>query len=414
MRMCIGRTVWLGALLLGACQPRSCSERIVAARAVTNADIALQNLSAQIDELERAHDRSPEALQFTTTLVGLLQTRAQYQGRLSDYDRALALAEGANASLPRNAGALLLRAGVRSSLHQFSEALSDLDRAISLGAEADASAELRASILQAQGHLPEALALWRKLESSSSDIHTLGLLAVAEGESGNPSEAQRLFSAAVQRYRDVSPFPLAWIEFQQGLMWERAGELAKAQSRYESARVYLPQYAPATGHLASLLALRGENDKAVELLLPLAKGCEDPEYAGQLAVVLVQLGDLKQASRHQLALRQRYDDLAQRHPEAFADHAARFWLGENPGKALAYARQNLENRKTPDAFDLAISAALAASEKALACELADEALGLPRPPPRIHVLAGRAFAACGLADRAEQERSAAFGPRPVR
>ena len=103
----------LAALILSACHSRK--ERLT-----TDPKIALQNLDGQIEELEKAHARSPEALQFTGTLVGLLATRAQYLGRLSDYDRALALAEEALHRAPDNESALLMRAGARSSLHRFS------------------------------------------------------------------------------------------------------------------------------------------------------------------------------------------------------------------------------------------------------------------------------------------------------
>jgi len=400
----------LAALILSACQTQFRSEAGAAARKerlTTDPKIALQNLDGQIEELEKAHARSPEALQFTGTLVGLLATRAQYLGRLSDYDRALALAEEAIHRAPGNASALLMRAGARSSLHLFSDAMTDIDQATATGAEPETIAPLRASIFQAQGHLREALAIWRKLGSSDSDIRTLGSLAVAEGEAGNRAEALRLFSAAVQHYRDVSPFPIAWIELQEGMMWERDGELAKAQSHYEAARRYVPQYAPATEHLASVLMGQGEHRKAAALLRPVADSCEDPELAVLLATTLVQLGDLKEGARYELAARERYEALVHRHPEAFGDHAARLWLTENPAKAFALARQNLANRRTPDAFELTISAALAAGEQTAACELADEALALDKPAPRIHQLAMRAFDACGQPDRADQERIAA-------
>jgi hypothetical protein len=53
------------------------------------------------------------------------------------------------------------------------------------------------------------------------------------------------------------------------------------------------------------------------------------------------------------------------HPEAFADHAAEFWLaaGANPDKALRWARLNVEIRKTPRAYDL-LARAIGANEVA--------------------------------------------------
>jgi len=395
----LGRMICLAALILSSSQACLSKRGTVERREkpATDSRLAVGNLDAQIQEHEKAHARTPERLQFIATLVGFLETRAQYSGRLSDYDRALELAQEAVERAPEDGSSFVLRARVRSALHQFSAALADLNRASELGAD-ELAEPLRTAIMQAQGRLPEALERWRTLARSSPQISIQGSLAVAEGESGNRVEAEQLFSVAIRSYRDVSPFPLAWIEFQQGLMWERAAELGKARIHYESARRYLPQYAPATGHLAMLLSLRGDAAKAAELLRPLADLSEDPEYAAQLATVLVQLGDFKGAARFRDSAAERYDLLLGRHPEAFADHAARFWLGIDPKKALGLATENLANRKTQDAFDLAISAALAAKDSSAACELAEGATRLPRPAPRIDFLVRRAFQSCGHPD----------------
>ena len=57
----------------------------------------------------------------------------------------------------------------------------------------------------------------------------------------------------------------------------------------------------------------------------------------------------------------RYDELVARHAEAFADHAAEFWLevGAKPHLALQLARRNLEVRRTPRACALLARATLA-------------------------------------------------------
>jgi len=50
----------------------------------------------------------------------------------------------------------------------------------------------------------------------------------------------------------------------------------------------------------------------------------------------------------------RYDELLARHRDAFADHAAEFWLtiGGDPERALWLARQDLSLRQTPRAREL--------------------------------------------------------------
>ena len=57
----------------------------------------------------------------------------------------------------------------------------------------------------------------------------------------------------------------------------------------------------------------------------------------------------------------RYDELIASRPEAFADHAAEFWLaaGADPDKALRLAKMNVEVRNTPRARRLLAQAVAA-------------------------------------------------------
>src|SRR5262249_18277514 len=107
-----------------------------------------------------------------------------------------------------------------------------------------------------------------------------------------------------------------------------------------------------------------------------------------------------------------YDALTARHPEAFADHAARFWLGvgADPHKALVLAEKNLAVRPTRAAVALAIDAAISAGDRAAACAGAERALALPHPTGAVHLLAARALDACGRTGRAEEERRIASAP----
>lgn len=61
----------------------------------------------------------------------------------------------------------------------------------------------------------------------------------------------------------------------------------------------------------------------------------------------------------------RYDELLTCHQDAFADHAAEFWLtlGGDPGRALRLARQNLSLRQTPRAHTLVRLCACAPIER---------------------------------------------------
>ena len=76
-----------------------------------------------------------------------------------------------------------------------------------------------------------------------------------------------------------------------------------------------------------------------------------------------------------------------RFPEAFADHAARFYLGFRPARALALARMNLAARRTAEAYELALGAAVAAGEAD--CDLAAQAAALPEAGTNLRRLSER-------------------------
>ena len=218
--------------------------------------------------------------------VSMLATHAQFFGALDDYDAALRAADELVKTRPAVAEAWLARAGARQSLHEFQGALADLAQAEKLGADRDAVAAGRAGVWQALGRYDEALAVRRRLVKVRATTATLAAYAVLRGEMGDVADAEAKFLDAQDAFEDVSPFTLAWLYFQNGLVEERAGRPAAARELYEAAHARLPEYAPATGHLATAVALAGDEQRAMALLEPLVAASDDPEYQAQLGVLL--------------------------------------------------------------------------------------------------------------------------------
>src|SRR5262249_53172976 len=83
-------------------------------------------------------------------------------------------------------------------------------------------------------------------------------------------------------------------------------------------------------------------------LRPLTGASDDPDYATQLARILSQAGLAEDTELWRANAAARYDELLARHSEAFADHAAEFWLtiGGDPERALRLAHQNFDQRPT--------------------------------------------------------------------
>jgi len=180
-------------------------------------------------------------------------------------------------------------------------------------------------------------------------------------------------------------------------MWMREGRLERASELFRAAHERLPGYAPAQGHLAEVLAAQGETAQAIALLEPLAERSDDPDYAAQLARILASRDAVEEAGRWRAIAAKRYDELTARHPEAFADHGAEFWLaaGGDPRKALGYARQNVELRPTVRAYELLLQATLATGADPDACAAALHVRDIPHRWPALEELSERGAAACG-------------------
>jgi len=363
----------------------------------TDGEIAVANLQAQIEGEEKLGAYRPLTVGQRAGIASLVAMRGQFLGRIADYERAAEIAEALVLEMPTDPESFLARAQVRASLHRFAAALLDLDEAERLGLRGGRLDSMRAAIFEATGRYDEALAIRLPMARTRPDIRSLGALASLRAARGEVEEAERLFAEAPLHYRDVSPFPVAWLYFQQGSMWMREGKEERARELFAASERRLPAYAKARGHLAEVEAALGRTDRALELLRPLARSSDDPDYAAQLARILGDAAQPEEAASWRAVAATRYDDLMGRHPEAFADHAAEFWLaaGGDPRRALNLAQTNLAVRPTPRAYELVMNAALAVGDKKAACDAGSSASALPHPWPSLRSLTEQALAGCG-------------------
>jgi len=321
---------------------------------VTDGTIALLNLRAQIDGLERDVRIGHASIESRVSLIDLITLRGVILGHIADYDWAAEIAEQLVRDAATDGRAFIARARTRAVFHRFTDALDDVDRAERLSIDAETTYPERAAIFQALGRYDEALAIREEAADRRASFENVAALVGLYAERGDSDAAERLYAESRRRYLGVSPFPLALLDFQLGLMWMNKGRLDDARTSFDAGRRRVPAYAPAQGHLAEVEAELGETESALARLHSLAASSDDPDYAAQLARILADAGR-DQESRHWSRLAAaRYDELVASHPEAFADHAAEFWLaaGANPDKALPLARMNIEIRKTPRAYDL--------------------------------------------------------------
>jgi tetratricopeptide (TPR) repeat protein len=319
--------------------------------ATTAGVIAMGNLDARIEGLAGQAARGRLTGGGWGELVELTALRGHVLGRVDEAERAAALAEVFVGQAPGDPQSRVARARLAALFHRFPVAWTDLDEAAALGLDRRSLDKERAALCQAVGRYDEALALHQHALSQRRDFTALGTLGAYHAERGEVAEAERWFLAAKHGYRGVSPFPLVVLEFQCGQAWLSKRDLARARIWLESAIHRLPAYVPAQGHLAEIDAAEGRSAVATGRMHRLALQSDDPRYAAQLARILAEREAGAEAEFWRARAAAGYERLMARHPEAYADHAAEFWLtvGDDPRRALRLSLQNLTLRPTPRA-----------------------------------------------------------------
>lgn len=314
----------------------------------TSGRIAVADLSATIDSFERRH--AEEAVfEDLLALSKLLFLRGDLLGRIVDHDRGESAATEAVLLVPDAATGIFIRARLASRFHRFKEASAMLDEALAAGYAKDEVDSERASLLQATGHYEDALFLRQRLAKHEPGIHTFGALASLLAEMDQWAAAEARHAAALDVDACTSPLPCGQLLFEWGVSAMRRGDLERAETVFAELDTILPQHVPGRGHRSEVaLALR-QFDLALKLIEPLLGISDDPEYRATYAEVLEAGGDREAAEREAELAATAYDRLLERRPEAFADHAAAFFIGigNRPQFAVDLARANWMLRDTP-------------------------------------------------------------------
>ena len=350
------------------------SDLLIGLAPATAGDIAVINLESARQQSWSRFWRAPERTGTAETIVEQEQLTAQFVGDLAAFDRLEILTGQLARRNPEAAQTSLIAAQVACATHRFAEATTSLAQAVVRGAPSDATERLSLSLHQATGQDFEGLLAVRRERvgrpGSWGELVPLGALLADLGEF---DEAERTYHRALREYPDVSPFAVAWVCFQLGVLW---GELipdvqsGRAASWYRKAIEYLPSYVKARVHLAEIYSTSGRMSEAEALLLPVVSS-GDPEVSWRLADVLALQGKIEEAEAHIKAARSGFESLLERHLLAFADHGAEFYgaSGNDRPRALQLARVNVANRPTLRAFEQAHSIAISAGDVTAASEL---------------------------------------------
>src|SRR5882672_11306168 len=341
--------------------------------AATDGEIAAINLtSARRRALVRfAQDaRLPGVAE---AVVDKERLAAQFLSDLDALDRLDALASQF-ALVDDSSRAVLVHAEVASTVHRFDDARGHLARAALMGGPSEAIERHLLTIDQACGtELDAVLAARRRIATASGRLEDLVPLGAVLADLERFAEANAVYRQAFYSFDGISPFSLAWVCFQLGMLW---GELVPvpdphlAALWYRRAIAYLPGYVKARVHLAEICASQDRTGDAEALLLP-ALSSRDPEARWRLADVLIAQERFEEAETQLDAARFGFDELLARHLLAFADHAAEFYAGSGNDCrwALELARTNVANRSTRRAVKQAHAIAVNVDKAAAASHL---------------------------------------------
>jgi hypothetical protein len=316
----------------------------------TDGTIAAVNLTSARDRAWARFWQNPRRSGVAEEIVEKERLAAQFLGDLGALERLNAIATQF-ALTGYSFRAALIHAEVASTMHRFNEARGHLAAAAVMGGPSEPIERQSLTIDQACGvNLDAVLAARLRIANASGRLEDVAMLAAVLVDLERFAEADRAYHQSFYSYDDVSPFPLAWVCFQLGMLW---GELALAPDAavaalwYQKAITYLPGYVRARVHLAEILASEDRFRDAEALLRPVvASG--DPEVHWRLADVLIAQEKFEEARTQLAAADAGFDELLTKHPLAFADHAAEFYSGSGNDKprALALARANVANRPT--------------------------------------------------------------------
>jgi tetratricopeptide (TPR) repeat protein len=341
---------------------------------LTDGDIAVNNLESARRHSWSRFWRDPLRPGIAECIVEQEQLTAPFVGDMGALDRLDSLVQCLDRVEAESPRTTLIRAQIASMGHRFAEAKRYLDEIGDWGELSEDANRLSLSINQACGiDLEAALEARRWMAAKSRRLEDLVPLAALHADLREFDEADRIYQCALREYQGTSPFAVAWVCFQLGVLW---GELipeaqsSRAEYWYQKAIEYLPCYVKARVHLAEIY-LRHGRVKEAEALLLAAIPSGDPEVHWRLADVLAQRGRFADAEAQMQIARSGFEALLEKHVLAFADHGAEFYSGSgnDDRRAFELASINLVNRPTLRAFEQAYEAAVAAGESERAAKI---------------------------------------------
>jgi hypothetical protein len=244
-----------------------------------------------------------------------------------------------------------------------------------------------ADILVARGDYRSLGAELATSNEPIADFYALAHRADLRLLQGDLKGAEQHYLAAQTQYRDSNPVPLAWLHTQMGIGYLRFGKIEDARRFFSAAVERLPGYYLAEEHLAECEALLGDLPSARARYQRVIEQTGNPEFIAALSSVERQAGNAEVADALTQQAKAGYEELLNRLPAAYAQHAAEFFIetGDAP-RAYRLAQENSRLRSDVGSLILLATTAHAAKQPDAACEARASAMATGLQPPEIHEL----------------------------
>jgi len=285
--------------------------------------------------------------------------------------------------------ALLLLGHARQSLHDFAGAEAAARLLVEKSPSAPAFGLLGDTLLD-RGQLDEAAAAYAEMASRSTGLPAFSRLAQVHWWKGDLSGAIEFMQQAAVNGSSRDPEAIAWVRVKLGFWQMESGEREAALKSAREAKELVGDYSPALLLEGRLLLAAGRAGEAIVPLQIAADATRLPEYQWALVDGLEMSGQPEAAEKLGKLIRTRG---AVSDPRTLSLFLAT--RGEETARAVALAREEMQNRQDIFTHDALAWALLANGQTAEAAREMQKALAAGTRDARLFLHAALIAAATG-------------------
>lgn len=307
------------------------------------------NTKAAIEGLQDKIRRKPDDLQSKLLLAFAFMQEARITGQHPYYfPAALKLVKDILNRKPENPvlryEATVAKASIQLSLHQFSQALATARQALQINPRAASVYGVLCDAHVELGHYQQAIEMADKMVALRPDLRSYSRVSYLREIHGDVPGAIRAMELAVGAgYPGLEQ--TAWTRVTLGQLYEKTGELEKAEKQYRRALGEYPNYAFALAGLGRLAAKKQQPKAALDFFSQAADILPEFSFQEELVRLYQQQGQKRKAARtlHELLAGLKEDQQAG-HVVDLELANIYLELARDPDKALKYAQKEYKRR----------------------------------------------------------------------